>query len=915
MTCLQTVDNIDDLAADALRLASDAPDRARELANNALLAARSSKAHSAASVASRALGIALLHLRDLTGSTQALREAVVLAEKAGSRRLAAEARMPLAVTLGVRGMSSRAIREIEAALVDLDGPAAVRGLVQRAAVLQDLGRIEESLADVRKALPLLRESGDAAWEIRARSNRSLIFITRRAFAAAEEDLMASRRLCEEAGLDLFAAYLEHNLGWLSSSRGEIVAALQHFRKAEQVFERLGMDVGSLFSDQGELLLSVRLLDEARSAAEAAVRAHRTQRRNIQLPEALLLLSTVALVQGDIAVASINAQRAERGYRNLGRRDGLALARYARLQGDVVTNPAAVAPSRARRSAEDLAAAGWVVPALDARVLAGRLALDRGQLSDARRDLRAAARARFSGPADARARAWLAEALVRNADGHRRAARSAISAGLRVIDNYQATLGATELRAHVSTHRGSLAALGLRMALEDGNARKVLSFVERGRASALRWRAVRPPDDPMLAGDLADLRTTISEIEEKRRAGERVPTALSQRQVRLEHAVADNWRRSPAEGGHALKPLAISELSSELGGSALIEYIELDDNLLAVTLVNGKARIHQLGPLESIRHSLPHLFFALRRMANPRSSKGALLAAMASVERLREDLDRQLMRPLLGDLGDREIVVVPVGRLQSLPWSILRSCSGRPMTISPSASLWHGASTMPPPGADAGITVIAGPDLPGAVQEAEAVAAIHGNARTMTGDYATVAAVSEAIDGAALVHVAAHGRLRSDNPLFSSLLMVDGPLTVYDLDRLDRAPHHVVLAACEAALPHMISIDEVLGMAAALLAQGTASLIAPVISVVDRETVSVMHRYHAEVKSGRSAADALAAVQQEAAGQGAANWASAVAFVCLGAGQRPDLLPQEKFAIPGRIHTDELVSADGLRDQR
>ena len=45
------------------------------------------------------------------------------------------------------------------------------------------------------------------------------------------------------------------------------------------------------------------------------------------------------------------------------------------------------------------------------MLAGRLALDRGQRADARRDLRIAGRARFNGPADARVRAWLAEALA------------------------------------------------------------------------------------------------------------------------------------------------------------------------------------------------------------------------------------------------------------------------------------------------------------------------------------------------------------------------------------------------------------------------------------------------------------------------------------------------------------------------
>ncbi|HZM53552.1 MAG TPA: CHAT domain-containing protein, partial [Acidimicrobiales bacterium] len=182
-----------------------------------------------------------------------------------------------------------------------------------------------------------------------------------------------------------------------------------------------------------------------------------------------------------------------------------------------------------------------------------------------------------------------------------------------------------------------------------------------------------------------------------------------------------------------------------------------------------------------------------------------------------------------------------------------------------------------------------------------------DALALTGADATVAAVSAAMDGAALVHVAAHGRLRSDNPLFSSLLMVDGPLTVYDLERLGRPPHHVVLAACEAALPHVISIDEVLGLAAALLAQGTTSLIAPVISVVDQETVPLMLNYHAKIRAGRSAAEALAIVQTEAAAHGHAYWASAAAFVCMGAGHRPDLLQRRVRTAGPTIHRHDHVS--------
>ena len=68
---------------------------------------------------------------------------------------------------------------------------------------------------------------------------------------------------------------------------------------------------------------------------------------------------------------------------------------------------------------------------------------------------------------------------------------------------------------------------------------------------------------------------------------------------------------------------------------------------------------------------------------------------------------------------------------------------------------------------------------------------------MLGDgTATAARVLNAIDGARLVHIAAHGTFRADSPLFSALQLDDGPLTVYDLERLRRGPHHLVLSSCD-----------------------------------------------------------------------------------------------------------------------
>jgi CHAT domain-containing protein len=95
----------------------------------------------------------------------------------------------------------------------------------------------------------------------------------------------------------------------------------------------------------------------------------------------------------------------------------------------------------------------------------------------------------------------------------------------------------------------------------------------------------------------------------------------------------------------------------------------------------------------------------------------------------------------------------------------------------------------------------------------------------------------------------------------------------------------VLAACEAATPKVVGLDEVLGLAAALLAQGSTSLIAPVVSVVDDAIVELMVTYHAELQAGLVPAEALARAQEKAASGDTAEWAAAAGFICMGAGHR------------------------------
>jgi len=160
-----------------------------------------------------------------------------------------------------------------------------------------------------------------------------------------------------------------------------------------------------------------------------------------------------------------------------------------------------------------------------------------------------------------------------------------------------------------------------------------------------------------------------------------------------------------------------------------------------------------------------------------------------------------------------------------------------------------------------------------------LSALLSGATVLSGKAATAAAALSALDGTALAHVACHGRFRADSPLFSSLELADGPLNVHDLQRLRRAPEIIVLSSCDVALSERHPGDELLGLAAALLAMGTRTIVASVVPVPDAAARKLMLAFHRELAAGAPPATALARAQA-----GLQRRSAALAgFVCLGTG--------------------------------
>lgn len=862
------------LALEAQVLAQADPDRARELAEAALIQARSSRDHLAISLAERALGLVATGLEHLPEAERHLTAAIGYARKAGNQQRESEARMTRALVLVQQGRARRGLRELALAETALRSSAEWgRYLNHRAAVHYHLGQLGEALADYDQALADSRQRDDLVNEARVLSNRAVLKVEAGAFRAAERDLLQSALAARRAGQTLMLAGIEQNIGWLHSRTGDIPAALSAYQRAEEEYQQHGETLSTLLLDRCGLELGARLLDEARQSAERARASATAGGLLIAVAEADLCLAECHLLSGDTAAAADLARAAEAQFTAHRRKAWAALAHHtllrARLRsGDVEP---AVARKAALRSARLLAAAGWTERALQARLTAVELAVAMGRLNQADQELRGAAIALRSAPVSVRTHAWHARATIRLARGDRRGAVAAIRSGVRALEQYRAVLGATDLRAAASEHSVRLTRLGVELALQRNRAEEAFRWAELGRACALRIRPVRPPQDERFAAELAMLRSVIAEIGERAVAGQST-VGLLRRQAALERAIRDRSRQTPADGlAQPHPPVSVAEVRAHLGEQALVEFVDIGGELVAIVAADGAFSWRPLGENATITRNVDLVLFHLRRLLRPsgpatrRASVGRALADAAG------QLDRRLIEPLRPVIGDRPLVVVPVGALQSLPWSVLPGCRGRPIAVSPSATAWHVADRQPQ--VDGSVLLAAGPGLPGAAAEVAALATLYPAAARLT----TPAQILNGLGATSTAHLAAHGRLRADNPMFSSLVLHGGELFVHDLEQLPRAPHRVVLSACDVGRSDVRWGEEVLGLAAAFLALGTSSLIAAVLPIPDQPTMQVMTALHGRLLAGRTPAAALAEVQQEADGTGIAN-----GLICLGA---------------------------------
>lgn len=224
-------------------------------------------------------------------------------------------------------------------------------------------------------------------------------------------------------------------------------------------------------------------------------------------------------------------------------------------------------------------------------------------------------------------------------------------------------------------------------------------------------------------------------------------------------------------------------------------------------------------------------------------------------------------------GIQHLVIVPTRELYYVPFQVLKLPDGRDLIEAYDISYLPSAGTLDFLGREAAgngsvfvgalgdISVQGHQGLPGTLREADAIAKVYPQARSAKGDAFTHDAARDALLHYDIVHLATHGLIDKQAPLFSSLLTSPAPgqptqISLYEVTDLNVQAKLVVLSACETGLGLLMGGDEIAGLTRTFLTAGASTVVSSLWSVPDDSTALLMVKFHQALRKGRSPAAAM-----------------------------------------------------------
>ncbi|MCR2763169.1 CHAT domain-containing protein [Microbacterium sp. zg.B48] len=727
---------------------------------------------------------------------------------------------------------------------------------QLGALSLERGRLDDAADWLGKSIRGLADS--PVRQANMRLNRTLVDMQRGRLGPVMADLELAETAYRDAGLRDEVNLTIHNRGYALMLAGDLVAALQTMQSVREPLDgesELWAAINEL--DRAEVLREAGLVTEAERSLESVSQAFGRHRAPRERATAEYHLAR-SLLSHDPERAAVAASAAARRFAALGstgwavRAEALLLrARLAVGRIDRAGTPVRVprrlpTPTVVAEVVGELRAQGFHSEAEALRLTDALARIRRDQTAplpgvriDRRTPLEAALLAY-------EVRAARAAAARQESDARRHAAR-----GLDLLDRTQQAVGSLDLQVSAAMRGAGLITTGLSSALRSGRHDVIFDWAERARLLSHPIIPVRPPPDPGVAADLAELRILRSASPDGEwPAGPRAALLRDRARER-------QWSRTGA--GEARTRASLAEVRESLAEDVLLSYVF--DGVRLGVLVASRARVRFVAlDWPGVRSALSGLRADLDVSATVTAGPMAAVVR-AGLEARLSSLSALLVDPVVSmPRGDSRIVLTAPGVLAGVPWMMLPGLRSRVLTIAPSASRWvrdrsrgwHVPSS-------AGFA--AGPRVARGEEEVTAAASAWSDPRLLRGERAVVAEVVDLASRVDVLHIAAHGRHTADNPLFSGLELADGTLFGYDIDLVPELPATVVLSACEVGRSSVLWGEEAIGMTRVWLHAGTRCVIAAPVIVADDVACELLGAMHEGLAAGEPPSAALAAASE------------------------------------------------------
>jgi len=324
----------------------------------------------------------------------------------------------------------------------------------------------------------------------------------------------------------------------------------------------------------------------------------------------------------------------------------------------------------------------------------------------------------------------------------------------------------------------------------------------------------------------------------------------------------------------VNPAGVADVRKVLGkDEALVSFFH-DGRRLLVFVIDRRGLHVAASELdeETLRRHVVSLLRALKKPNRPERL----------VKKKAGRLYTETLKPAIGFIGSKKLVVVPWGPLHYVPFSVLHDGERYMIDRFEALSIAPSASTLVMIRAagrrrSGEVLALGNPvtdmqPLPAALEEVKVIGKTFDKATVRVGSRASKDLFMKRASGARLIHVASHGVFLPERPMNSYLALsgqppTEGRLSAEEILQLDLSQTEmIVLSACDTGRSEIAAGDEVIGLTRAFLHAGTRTLVASLWPLSDKSASSMVRKFYASYSKGlspeRSLNEALRLVKSE-----------------------------------------------------